>query len=368
MVLILTRRSLRSTLTYVRMHLQIWVFMQRMGLIASNQWFPKWKYFIRFSDSSPVPAPPPLASPSPRSILQWLGGAALSVAPFAAFWAYSKLWTYVTRSVWLRIYGRMPSPINKRVIPINRLSQATASETLPDSVPAALRETTGDAQARNAREIARESVEGLVRDEATMRALEGPAPPPSDAIPVGAIRRQSTFSSRGDEYASDDEETEIVNATLISFDVEATESTDTPTTGFWSAELRPNTNGEQTTTRHDPIYRDNALTRLPSVIATDILTVVSSYVLIAPYEAFALRFLARSWRIRHGLPVGDIYDLDPIRSFSWTAAANFLGLELCHLVIESELWATMITLASSFNMSEEEWNKKEEAESDDSNE
>lgn len=292
----------------------------------------------------------------------------MSMAPFAAFWAYSRLWTYVTRNVWLRIYDRMPSPINRKAFTTNRLSQVNATETLPEAAAASLRDLAGDAQARNAREIARESVEGLIRDEATTRALEGQAPPSADAIPVGAIRRQSTFSSRGDEYVSDDEETEVVSATLISFDVEATESTDTPTTGFWSAELRPNTSGEQGTVRQEPLYRDNALTRLPSVIATDILTVVSSYILIAPYEAFALRFLARSWRMQHGLPIADIYDLSPIRSFSWTAVANFLGLELCHLVIESELWASMVMLATSFSISEEDWNKNQEAEANESNE
>lgn len=359
---------LRSALTYVRMHLQIWVFMQRMGLIPSSSWFPRWRYFIPFSNASPIPAPPPLTSLTPASVVQWVGGVALSMAPFAAFWAYSRLWTYVTRNVWLRIYDRMPSPINRKAFTTNRLSQVNATETLPEAAAASLRDLAGDAQARNAREIARESVEGIIRDEATIRALEGQAPPSADAIPVGAIRRQSTFSSRGDEYVSDDEETEVVSATLISFDVEATESTDTPTTGFWSAELRPNTSGEQGTVRQEPLYRDNALTRLPSVIATDILTVVSSYILIAPYEAFALRFLARSWRMQHGLPIADIYDLSPIRSFSWTAVANFLGLELCHLVIESELWASMVMLATSFSISEEDWNKTQEAEANESNE
>lgn len=364
----LTVSSLRSTLTYVRMHLQIWVFMQRMDLIPTSLWFPSWKYFIPFSNASPIPAPPPLTFITSGSVVRWLGGVALSAAPFAAFWAYSRLWTYVTRNVWLRIYDRMPSPINRKVFTTTRVSQTNAIDTLPETVATPPREGASDSQARNAREMARESVDGLVRDETTVNALEGQPPPPADAIPVGAIRRQSTFSSRGDEYASDDEETEVVSATLISFDVEATEATDTPAPGFWSAELRPNTSGEQGTVRHEPLYRDNALTRLPSVIATDILTVVSSYVLIAPYEAFALRFLARSWRMQHGLPIADIYGLSPIGSFSWTAVANFLGLELCYLVIESELWGSMTMLASSVNYSEEEWEKKEEAEANESHE
>jgi len=209
----------------------------------------------------------------------------------------------------------------------------------PESSPGA-----SENQPRNGRDIS--------RDEATIRALEGQPP---EHTTLGAVRRQSTLSSRGDEYASDDEETEIVSATLISFDVEATESSDTPP-GVWSAELRPNIVGDpRGLSREEPVYVDNALTRLPSVIATDILTVVSCYVLVAPYEAFALRLLARAFRRRYGLPVDDIHDLSPLRSLSWTTVTNFLGLEMIHLVIESECWSVMTLLAELYRGCGADW-------------
>jgi hypothetical protein len=176
-------------------------------------------------------------------------------------------------------------------------------------------------------------------------------------VSLGTIRRQSTFSTRGDEYVSDDEETEVVSATLISFDVEATESTDTPP-GVWSAELRPNPVDGRAQQGQEPIYRENSLTRLPAVLATDILTALPARILTGPSEAILWRYFVRSYLSHRGIGLEGIYGLSFIDSVSWTAMSNFLGLELIHLFLESEIWAMMTQLAQSYLISEEEWNEK----------
>ncbi|KAJ9148432.1 hypothetical protein NKR23_g5130 [Pleurostoma richardsiae] len=348
---------LRSSLAYVRLHLQLWIFMQRMGLIASSPWLPSWKFFIPFSQSSPIPPPAPLPSLSTRGVLQWLGGVALSTAPFAACWLYSKLWTWVTRNLWFRVYQRMPAPNNRRL----NSPRAPALDQLSEPTQAIPPQDTADTQPRNARDIPRDeaAVHETVHEAMHAHGPERSGPPP-DNVPVGAVRRQSTFSNRRDDYISDDEDnTEAVTATLISFDVEATESTEAPT-GMWSAELRPNVTSDGRSVKEEPVYQDNTLTRLPSVIAADIITVVASYVLTSPFEAFTLRLFARSFRGYGELPIDDIADVNVFRSFSWNVFADLVGLELVHFLIEADFWGVVMMLATRYKISDEEWNKKNE--------
>lgn len=383
----------RTAFTYIRMHLQLWVFMQRMELVPATTWIPtSWvpglRFFIPFSSSSPIPPCPPLTSFTSRAVITWLGGVALSVAPIAAFWVYSKLWMHVTRTIWLKIYKFMPTPSNtwaKMIshpppsiprIPVNENAAEAVPPAPQDSMPFTPPPTT-PAPAPTPAPMGEEESRQRARNEAEAAAAilalaDRPQPSEPPHAPVGAVRRQSTFSNRGvggvggDDYISEDEETEVVSATLISFDVEATEATDTPP-GVWSAELRPNLGSDARPARDEhPVYRDNNLTRLPSMIATDILTVVSSYVVAAPYEAFALRFLARSFQAHRGLSVDNIYMLLPIGSegFSWTAFTNFLGLEFVHLMLEADFWAAMTMVAASYQITREDWDEQQQAKED----
>ncbi len=315
--------------------------MQHVGLLSPYPWVPGLRYFIPFSSTSPVPAPPPITSLSGRSVLQWLGVAAVNALPLVVFFGYTKLRSFVTRTIWSQIYRRLPTPSNRKHY--CKASTITSQPTVESA--AGTEPWHNDQPSRNAGDLSRE--------EPTSHTLEGQTPPGHGAI--GAVRRQSTFSNRGDDYVSDDEETEMLSATtLISFDVEATEASDTPP-GGWSAELRPNIADPRLSAREDPVYADNALTRVPVGIAADILTVVLSQVLLAPYEAFALRLLTRTFLRRQGLPVDGIHELNPFIGVSRTAVASFLGLEMAQLIMETEVWAVATMLAALYRGCQANW-------------
>jgi hypothetical protein len=237
-------------------------------------------------------------------------------------------------------------------------------------------------------------------------------------------RRQSTISLRGtgsgsgsattpnqptpgplpgttsqDDIASDDEETEIISATLISFDVEATDPSPDPTNpasatgnggaadnttpGIWSAELRPNIaesnahhpgdgHGDHDPDcshynpqdQHEPAYRENALTRLPSILATDVLAVTPARLLMMPFAATVWLSLARPYMARAGMAMEGVVSggagwwwLGGVSS--GRALVNLLGLELLLAVMHGEVWAVVMLMAERFRWSEEEWNERE---------
>lgn len=64
----------------------------------------------------------------------------------------------------------------------------------------------------------------------------------------------------------------------------------------------------------------------------------------------------RSYLSHRGLGFGDIYGVSFVDNLSWTAVANFLGLELIHLFLEGEIWAMMTMVAQQYRMTEDEWN------------
>jgi len=350
----------KFALPYVRLHLELFVFLQRTGLVSSSYRLPGVEFLVPFlSERSLIPRPPPLADLSPRSVLQWLGAAAVNALPFASWAAFRYLQSITAKFVSQRIYwDYLPTPTTRRTRrspppprPRSPLPQPPSSQ--PAQPPSTV--VDGDQQASGA---AADPGRTISQDEATMRALEGrlpPAPPPETPVPVGSIRRRSTTSSHGDEYVSEDEETEIVSTTLISFDVEATESTDTPP-GAWSAELRPNVTGEsRNLPKEDPVYAENFLTKLPAMLAAELFGSVMVYSLFAPVEAFELRLLARTFRMLHGLPVLDIHGLSPLSGLSWIAVGNFVSITLMQLLVASEGWSVIMSLAELYRGADADW-------------
>ena len=333
--------------------------MQQMGIIPWTQWLPTPSFFIPFSDTSPIPAPPPIASFTASELLKWAGALAVNAAPLATLCFAQNVWGLIRATVWLSIRTSLPQPYNPTKRSTQRPSEGPqtleATETVETPRPATpAPQSAPDDEPRSARDIS--------RDEVTFRALEGQ--PASDPVSLGTVRRQSTYSTRGDEYVSDEEDTEVVSATLISFDVEASEPTDVPP-GVWSAELRPSVaEPPPPGGGPEPTYRDNTLTRLPAALATDVLSALPVRIITAPSEAVVWRYFVRSYLGRRGAGVGDIYEPNFFSSLSWTAVANFLGMELIHLFLEGEIWATMTIIAQQCCMTEEEWNEQYEEEGD----
>ncbi|RYP25916.1 hypothetical protein DL768_011680 [Monosporascus sp. mg162] len=144
-------------------------------------------------------------------------------------------------------------------------------------------------------------------DIPTLMALDGQ--PSGEAIPVGAIRRQSTFSSRGGEdYGTDEEDSEMINPTLISFDVD-----------------------------------------------TNILTNFMAYLLCAPVDALALRSVARAFAQKRGLSCDGMFDVSLMDNVSFRGVLHIFGLEMLRLLISGDTWAMITILAQWLHVTEEEW-------------
>ncbi|KAL1874760.1 hypothetical protein VTK73DRAFT_237 [Phialemonium thermophilum] len=348
------RRSslVRFASDWVQLHLTVFGTMQQLGIIPSSQWLPSLGFFIPFTSSSPISAPPPMTAFTVDEMVKWIGALALNCAPLVGVYVCNGLWASSRAALWLMIRPFLPIPHNATKRIVLKPDDVDEPAQSPELAPSALRSSTGE-QPRNAGDI--------TRDEAAFRALEGRRA--SGSVPLDTIRRQSTISARGDEEASDDEETEVAGATLISFDVEASESTDVPP-GVWSAELRPNVTESRWLSGREPVYRDNTLTRLPSTLAIDVLSSFPPRILTAPLEAFVWRLFARSYLSHRGLPLGDIYEPDFLQGLPWTAFASFLGMELIHMLLESEIWAAMTLTAQYYRMSEEEWKERYDEGSD----
>ena len=378
-------------MTYVRLHLAIYAFFQRTGIIPYNSWVPNWRFFIPGTSISPIPIPPTPNSYHPRTLLGWLGTFALGVAPFASFYLYTKFHTVITKTLRYKIHQLLPRPHNAHKRRYFGANLSTGAEF-------------GSTENRT--------------DESPFSPTATTPTTTTNPSTAAAPRRQSTVSLRGDnsadqatfggstqgtqdDFASDDEDTEIISATLISFDVEATDPT-TPldatqsaaahhgahsgedaTPGAWSAELRPNPNlgdanraadygfpsgsggggggGDGGGAPDTRVYRENVLTRLPAILATDVLAITPARLLMTPLASLVWLGLARPYMRRMGMAMDGV-----VEGAGWwwglgqgRGLVNMLGLELLLAVMQCEAWAVVMLAAERFRFSTEEWNERE---------
>lgn len=358
-------RSSRTLWWYLATHMNLYATLQRLGIISTPLGLPPLSFFIPFSDSSPIPAPPPLQDYTPLSILTWLGGVAVSSAPF---W----LWVFVRHTarywehrIFSHLYGVMlpnthshpsltsqPTPPPVPLLP----SLASSSEAPPEGPLGA--EST---ETRPGRHV---SPNSHVQDQPTSQAQD---PPVSQAQAIESTlpladtlgRPEAPRRTSGDDSLSDDEDNEEISATLISFDVESTEPSDA-SPGAWSAELRqsPSSDLKTESTRH-PVYRDSLLTRLPAMSAAYFLAHSLLCLLMAPGDAIVLRVIARAFRLRHGLPVSDISAITSLNGVTSSWLVNFLGSQLWNLFASSGVWSLVAAVSQSYHMDEAEWKTHE---------
>ncbi|KAL2197432.1 hypothetical protein P885DRAFT_34812 [Corynascus similis CBS 632.67] len=382
----------RYVTSYIRLHLAIYAFFQRTGVVSFRNWLPNWRFFIPGSSLSPISLPPPPATFRPRGLLQWLGAFALAAAPLAGFYLYTKFYTILTRALRYNIHQRLPRPHNA-----NRHRRNWAHLSREDS----------------GFDFVERQLDEHLSTSPTNTATPTPTTVP-DPSSNSSLRRQSTVSLRGnssnnnntsnteqptpvqDDFASEDEDTDIISATLISFDVEATDPTspdvaanhsgtnqhnhtgDT-TPGIWSAELRPNVAdgsrsaggsgfpgaggaGGDDAGRH-PLYRETVLTRLPSILATDVLAITPARLAMLPFAVSVWLGLTRPYMARTGVSLEGVAE-----GLGWwwglgsaRGLANMLGLELLLAVVQGEAWAVIMLAAERYRFSEEEWREKVEA-------
>ncbi|KAL2266418.1 hypothetical protein VTJ83DRAFT_5770 [Remersonia thermophila] len=368
---------LRHVASYIRLHLAIYTFFQRTGILPWKPPFPNWRFFIPGTRLSPIFLPPAPSSFRPRGLVGWLGALAAGVAPFVGFWLYTRLKRFLGSFLRILIHQSLPRPYNP---PKRRARQPPSPELIAievrtegaEPVEPALPSSPGD------------PLDGHRHDQ------ESPAAPaaagPEDASPPALVTTPAspTTPPAGmphDDFDSDDEDTEIISATLISFDVESTEPmpdpeagngannagdrTNNPTPGVWAAELRPSFIESQGADGADLDGPGTAsgggdgdlLMRLPAMLATDVLAITSTRLLLAPLASAVWLNLARPYMARRGLSLRWVLD-GPGMWWglpSGRGLVNFLGLELLLAVLHGEAWAMVMLLAERFRHTEEEW-------------
>jgi len=124
----------------------------------------------------------------------------------------------------------------------------------------------------------------------------------------------------------ENEDDEIVHATLVSFDVEASEMETTGNT--YSAELR-NMNAEPEPTA----FRTNFLTTLPPIFSTEIFAKVIGGIALVPFEMIMVRIVAAGFTKRAGIKM-DVWEMPG----SWRWARNILVTHAVDLVVGGAIW------------------------------
>jgi hypothetical protein len=282
--------------------------LQQLHLIPSSRLFPSLRSFIPFSVASPLQLPP---SPSLNfpSIISWGNGFLLTAAPILIILAHGKTKYFVSRIIYRPIYKCLPRPTGDSMF-----------SGLPDVTPNAEYDTPD----RNVNE----GSDVRAEDPQTLRSLEG----------LPAIDRQAIdlHEERGgllgiEQDSSDEEDAEMAHATLISFDVEATEAMDN-SLGTWSAELR---SANEPTQSKDIKYRVTGLTLLPTILATEGLREVIAGILVLPLEAIMVRGIARAYRDSASLGASDIYRIrERVAGFE-----NLFSVFTLQLAITGVVWA-----------------------------
>lgn len=254
----------------------MFAILQQLNMISRTQLLPSLKSFIPFSAESPLEMAP-LSTLSALTLIPWVTPLLRSATPMAMIFAHAKVKFWVARFLNVFIYSGLPRPKK------NENDQ---------------RRSSGSYFASEAEPVSGRSTRPRGADEQTLRALEG--------------RPQSSRSSSQPQQAEDeadtseDEEPETAHATLISFDVEATDAMENAmgSNGSWSAELR-SANEPKPSSRI--AYRITALTMLPPFLAAEGLSEIGAGIILLPLEAMMVRYIGRAYRASAGLGAFDLY-------------------------------------------------------------
>lgn len=311
-------------------------------------------FFIPFTEASPIAAPPTLQDLRLESLFQWLADAVVSAMPLCAWMTVLRLTQDLRSGLFSQVLSWLPNPqVHGRSLP--RPYKIVPTTELPTEVSLDDTQEQASGQPIGPTTIIGEEHDELATpDDAQDMNNEDISPQ------VEEQRRPSVTSARGDDYHTDEEDNEGVSATLISFDVEATEATDAPP-GLWSAELRPSLVADSRNPfAPQATYLDTELTRFPAHLAASIFAHALVRLISTPYEAVALRLIARSFRLRYGLSVDDIYTTSLFEGFSWSSVVNYFGIELVQLGVSGELWAIFAGISQWLHVSEEDWKTRQD--------
>ncbi|KEY71587.1 hypothetical protein S7711_06048 [Stachybotrys chartarum IBT 7711] len=333
---------IRDMWFYVQTHLALFAALQRLGLIPSSQLLPRLSFFVPFFQGSPVLMLPSLGNDERLSIVTWMGRVLLSAAPLLSWMATQRLLQNSYRKIDLEVFRHLAVLVFPR--------KTTFTTTPPP--PAAQHTQRGSQPAQPGLSETTAVLEGDVDEPAASQRTR--AASMGDADPAATARRPSFFSVRDNDYASDDDDHEALGATLITIDVEASESADAAA-GLWSAELRPSQSSDPRSSSSQPYYLDTFLRQLPIFLASRVFTDALSRLAFAIPEAIALRLVARAFCNHYKIPRSNIPTILPLAGFTWTAFTNFLSVEFFHLAVTSEIWALAVGISQYFYMTDIEW-------------
>ncbi|KAM7209136.1 hypothetical protein V8F20_000474 [Naviculisporaceae sp. PSN 640] len=346
--------SLNALGIYMSLHLDIFSFLQRVGLNPTDTILPTWRFFVPGTSISPLPIPPLPSSLTVSSAIGWLGTSAVGLAPFAGFYIW-KFWSgRITDVLRLVYHYGIPAPIKRPPQP------------LADVTPQYYPEGGGPPP-------------GVMENDLP----DGPLGTEAAAFSVGTVqpRRQSTVSGTGrapgsgadDEFASDDDgENEMVRAAIISIEVGPAEPINSNNTtpgnnGDVLGEIRPHL--EDTDRPYAPNYRTDMFTLLPSTIAANFLGLSTYRLISTPWEALTFSSIAWLYAARgHGpmgrLPGGAVWGLmngAGLRGLftPWRRWESTLVLE--SLFFNGVCWAGLglIWILMRNKISDEEWQARE---------
>lgn len=268
--------------------------------------------FIPFTVASPLQLPP---SPSlnAESILTWGAALVRTAAPFMMILAHRKAKSFIGGLLYRPIYKILPRPIGDSIF--SGLSGHAGHAPLMDY---------------DTPDVIVEERTRRGEDTPTLRALEGLPALEQEGREEPRVR-QPTLDA-GDD-SSEDGNDEMQQATLISFDVEATETVETPT-GTWSAELR---SSNEVAPVESINYRTTGLTMLPVILAAEGLREICAGLIVLPVEAVMVRVIARAYRLDAGLGVADLYSIGAVKGF--VARRSLVGTFALQVVVTGVIWA-----------------------------
>ncbi|KAI9046450.1 hypothetical protein LZ554_009199 [Drepanopeziza brunnea f. sp. 'monogermtubi'] len=304
--------------SYFTLHCRLFAVLQQLHLIPATRWIPSLLSFIPFSSASPL-SMPPLPSLSAGSLAHF--GVALfqSAAPLLFLLAQGQFKHVLSRIIYRPIYKTLPRPTGDSMFSGLPISAPTMEYDSPDcSEPEPEQRTNhgSDEPLRPGSFIERNYGRPPLAERERARL-------PALAAPVE------------EEESGDDEE--LAQATLISFDVEATERAES-SLGTWSAELR---SANEPSTPPQLAYRVTGLTMLPPIMATEGLREMVASILSLPVEAYVMRKIGRAFRASAGAGTGDMYPVGP----RVHGVGNLLAVFAAQLVATGVVWAgfTLVT-------------------------
>jgi len=321
-----TQTILDASFFYITLHFRMFAILQQLHIMPSSRLFPSFTSFIPFTKASPLQLPP-TPSLNPTSLASWAGSLLATAAPILIILVHGKAKYFISRLLYRPIYKCLPRPTGDSMF-----------SGIPEAAPSVEYDAPDRINEAGNIEVA-PGVSVRAEDPQTLRALEGRPAAEDQEAPTRRERRETVFEMEQD--SSDEEDAEMAHATLISFDVEATESMEN-SLGGWSAELR---SANEPKLSKDVKYRVTGLTLLPTILATEGLREVIAGVLVMPLEAVMVRTIARAYRLSAGSSVSDLYRLrDPVPAFENLFSAFTLQLAITGVVwagftVGSQWWA-----------------------------